>query len=53
MHRRKVGFESCLEKDSAMSKEQKSNREKKKPKQDKSKKLPGAGTAYSQSKVKK
>ncbi|HEX4026646.1 MAG TPA: hypothetical protein VHX18_03435 [Rhizomicrobium sp.] len=31
-----------------MSKEQKSNREKKKPKQDKSAKAPAAGTAYAQ-----
>ena len=31
-----------------MSKEQKSNREKKKPKQDKSAKVPAAGTAYAQ-----
>jgi hypothetical protein len=53
MHRRKVWFESSPGKGPAMSKEQKSNREKKKPKQDKSKKLPGAGTAYAQSKVKK
>ena len=36
-----------------MAKEQKSNREKKKPKQDKSKKLASSGTAYSQSKGKK
>ena len=31
-----------------MSKEQKSNREKKKPKQDKSAKAPATGTAYAQ-----
>jgi hypothetical protein len=31
-----------------MSKEQKSNREKKKPKQDKSASVPAAGTAYAQ-----
>jgi hypothetical protein len=34
-----------------MSKEQKSNREKKKPKQDKSAKAPGGGTAYAQAKA--
>ena len=33
-----------------MSKEQKSNREKKKPKQDKSAKPSGSGTAYAESK---
>lgn len=33
-----------------MSKEQKSNREKKKPKQDKGAKAAGSGTAYAQSK---
>jgi len=31
-----------------MSKEQKSNREKKKPKQDKTAKVPATGTAYAQ-----
>jgi hypothetical protein len=34
-----------------MSKEQKSNREKKKPKQDKTAKLASAGTAYAQAKA--
>ena len=36
-----------------MSKEQRSNREKKKPKQDKSAKSPNSGTAYALSKAKK
>jgi hypothetical protein len=34
-----------------MGKEQKSNKEKKKPKQDKSNKAPGGGTAYAQAKA--
>lgn len=34
-----------------MGKEQKSNKEKKKPKQDKSQKAPGSGTAYAQAKA--